>query len=1005
MVFFCKKIFKIYLIIGILCSALSWSQVFAQAYNFKKINIQDGLSQSQAFSLIFDNKQEAWIGTQGGGITIFDGEEFNYLNISDSLISNRVMAMSQIGNEIFVCQKGGVSIYDQSKKWIRNVRSADSQIIFQSIITKDDLILLGSDKGLYQIVNNKIVPYDANLTHDEIDIQSFFKDPNNDLWVCTSIGMFKLNDPYKKLNKNRGLSTDYATVATFFQDHYVIGLYGGGVNFYNKTVSIPKKLNELKGKIVLSLYNSNNKELWIGTMNNGVYVYNPEKNSLINYNTANGLSNNHVRLIQADYWGNIWIGTSGGGIAIFQNSPFIEYNRMSGLNGDYVFVALNDSKDNIWLATEGTGVMRLNNENNLLFDKEKGFHNEKVKAIYEDKYGGLWFGTEGSSLGYFSPVFGDTIFTPNNTGDRMGNWVRCFAEDEKKQLYIGTGDAGLFRLNRNANFPYLMNFVKVFRKELPQSITALKLIDNKLWFTSASGQFGYLKNNELVIFNKAGYYFRNLIETPTGVWLGTKDNGLLSIKIEGDKIIEEKWLGLEIASSKNIYQLMNTGNTVWIGTEKGLDKIEFDSLLNPFLVDHFGFEDGFKGVETNVNGGSVDKNNNLWIGTVNGLYQFTNNEFSNDEQQYALLFLEDFQIVYESIKSTEYAHFFSEGQIGSGMELPHDKNHLSFNFKAIHFTQVKNIRYRWQMSNVDPSWSPPSKNNAAVYSNLAPGNYVFKVWASANNRWDNPIVIKFKILKPYWQTWPFRLAYYSIIILLFAAIIFFILRRQKKKSKGIQEKLTLEKNLLELEQKALRLQMNPHFIFNALNSIHNLIILNDADNARYALSKFSKLMRQVLENSREKYISIDDELETVSNYIQLERLTTNQEIDFIVDIAEDVETFEPLIPPLILQPFVENAIIHGFKNIDYIGRIKISFAIELDQHLVCIIEDNGKGRGAAVQNLAQKEAFHKSLALEVTQERLSNINGENNQQHFKISDLKDAAGRPIGTKIILKIRL
>ena len=197
--------------------------------------------------------------------------------------------------------------------------------------------------------------------------------------------------------------------------------------------------------------------------------------------------------------------------------------------------------------------------------------------------------------------------------------------------------------------------------------------------------------------------------------------------------------------------------------------------------------------------------------------------------------------------------------------------------------------------------------------------------------------------------------------------------------------------------------MNPHFIFNVLNSIHNLIILNDSDKARYALSKFSKLMRQVLENSREKFISIDEEVETLQNYVQLERLTSNVSIELIFEFDEDLDTAEQILPPLIIQPFVENAIIHGLKGIDRAGEIKISFRWFNENVLECLIEDNGQGRFKANEMKAQLSAEHKSTALKVVQERLANLNQKSTFIPFEMIDLKDDSGSACGTKVILRI--
>jgi len=189
------------------------------------------------------------------------------------------------------------------------------------------------------------------------------------------------------------------------------------------------------------------------------------------------------------------------------------------------------------------------------------------------------------------------------------------------------------------------------------------------------------------------------------------------------------------------------------------------------------------------------------------------------------------------------------------------------------------------------------------------------------------------------------------------------------------------------------------------NYIHKLIIVNDSYKARYALSKFSKLMRQVVENSRDKLVAVEYEVELIQNYVDLEKLTC--QIEFVVEltVGDEVDTDEQIVPPLMLQPFIENAIIHGFKNISNKGLIKVGFNLIDDDYLLCAIEDNGSGRFAAANQKAQKAQYHKSTALQVTQERLAKLNNLGDEKDFEIIDLEDKDGNAAGTRVVIKIHL
>ena len=249
--------------------------------------------------------------------------------------------------------------------------------------------------------------------------------------------------------------------------------------------------------------------------------------------------------------------------------------------------------------------------------------------------------------------------------------------------------------------------------------------------------------------------------------------------------------------------------------------------------------------------------------------------------------------------------------------------------------------------------------------------------------------------------------YYSIISLFIIIVFLIVVVRLRRKNKRLREKLEMEKNLIELEQKALRLQMNPHFIFNVLTSIHNLIILNDSDKARYALAKFSKLMRRVLENSREKTISIESEIETLENYVQLERLTSGVDVDLEFEIDPDLVSSEEILPPLLIQPFVENAIWHGLMHKDGQRMLTITFTEE-PNYLTCVIEDNGVGREAArlANSHSGRDRKHSSKGILVSEERLKSTKNANGKPgSIELIDLYDDLNRPSGTRVVIKFSI
>ena len=216
----------------------------------------------------------------------------------------------------------------------------------------------------------------------------------------------------------------------------------------------------------------------------------------------------------------------------------------------------------------------------------------------------------------------------------------------------------------------------------------------------------------------------------------------------------------------------------------------------------------------------------------------------------------------------------------------------------------------------------------------------------------------------------------------------------------LKNNLTLQKELAEYEQKALHLQMNPHFVFNCLGSISSFIVHNGTDSAIKYLSKFSKLMRLTLEYSKESLIPIDKEIESLQNYLELEQLRFNNKFNFSIFKSKEIED-DMALPPLLLQPFVENAIIHGVIPKKELGLITIRFEIH-QESLMCTVEDNGIG---FQQSKALKEnsvVAHKSMALDITQKRLEMIESVTFQKtSVKMEEIKNSVGEIQGTKATL----
>lgn len=341
---------------------------------------------------------------------------------------------------------------------------------------------------------------------------------------------------------------------------------------------------------------------------------------------------------------------------------------------------------------------------------------------------------------------------------------------------------------------------------------------------------------------------------------------------------------------------------------------------------------------------------------------------------------------------------------GQPIRLPYNYNTLTFSFSAPEFIFPERIEYAYQLYPVEKNWQYANFFNRRInYSNLAPGQYVFKLKAEyQGGNWDAvPQEYILIIVPAWWQTKWFK----ALVALASIFIIPWLVRfRIKQVRRNEQQKLVQEKKLLELEAKALQAQMNPHCIFNSLNSIKALINKNENDHAAAYLTTFSKLIRTLFQNSDKREITLSEELETCKLYTRLEKMRFGNKIEFTFDVDKSVHLKDIKIPALILQPFIENAIWHGLIPKETGGKVIVTVK-EKGDSIECMIDDNGIGRELSKQYKAQYKATHESKGIGLTQSRLELDKLLNEREDtLKIIDKKDEKGLALGTTVIITFK-
>ncbi|PBQ32672.1 hypothetical protein CNR22_13115 [Sphingobacteriaceae bacterium] len=946
----------------------------------------------------------------------FDGEHFKTFTVNDGLPNNYILSIKEdtdanlwIGTMNGICRFNGIDF-----KNYKSLQDSEQLTIRDLSIDAKGRKWLATNLGVMLLEGGKITNLAKTLRERPTVVTSVLVDREQAVWYGNSEGLYKLiksEGGLKKINFGKESGYKPNSITCIRQDKkgdVWIGTYGDGVYVYQGTKFKRIDLNlELYKKTVLDCYFDEHDNVWLATLNDGVAQYNSVSKTFLWITEKEGLSNNHVRSITQDRSKNYWFGTSGGGVCNYFGKQFTVYDKSSGLGGNFIYSIFRDSKKRLWIGTSDKGLSVLDSSRFFNYNADNGFADVKVRAIAEDDSGKVYFGTDGQGIIYTED--GTTFKAIEQLNKK---YIRAIEKDKNGDLWIATAGMGLYKMAFKPVWK-LENF-NVKDGLLHPRLTCLHYDkQGRLWYATENNGIGYVENGEFKKpeFKGSDYFptsaIRCFTEDQSGyLWAGTGGEGILSFPLYQGDLKLKCYTHKQGLTSSNIYLLaIDQNNNLFAGSESGLDYISLDKERKPTQIKHYSKGEGFTGIETCQNSVFADKDGTIWFGTINGLTKYNPaNQVKNKNEP--VLNINDIKLFNVSISNTEFKKFAGDWNKIERLELPYDQNNLSFEFNGINFSNPEAVRYQWKLAGADKNWSPSSSQKTINYSNLAAGHYTFTVKAcNEDGVWTKvPIEFKFYISPPFWKRWWFISLFGGVL----AGSVFLVFKwrvnRIRVNAEEAQRKIQLEKDVLELEQKALRLQMNPHFIFNALNSIQSQIGTENEQAARYYLAKFSRLMRQILDNSRSTSISLEEEITTLENYLLIERFCNGDRFDYTIKVSETLEKDYIQVPPMILQPFIENAIKHGLKSVEgKKGSIEIAFR-ETDGLLECSVTDNGIGRKKAGElNRMSKETYHKSTALLVTQERLDLLREGRAMKTLEIIDLYDESGAGNGTKVIVRI--
>ena len=323
------------------------------------------------------------------------------------------------------------------------------------------------------------------------------------------------------------------------------------------------------------------------------------------------------------------------------------------------------------------------------------------------------------------------------------------------------------------------------------------------------------------------------------------------------------------------------------------------------------------------------------------------------------------------------------------------RNNISFEFSALGFHNPKEFAY--QLVGVDEDWIETKQRQTPLYANLTPGNFQLLIKArNENGDWSGVKAIDLILVPRWWETFWFKL----LIGILAITLLYYL---YKSRLETVRTKSALQQKVKELEMQTLRAQMNPHFLYNSLNSIQNFIIKNHTKEAVSYLDRFSRLVRLILQNSRSRKVPIKDEVEALRHYLELESLRFKKRFSYTIIVDPSINQNDVEMPPMLIQPFVENAILHGLLKKESGGELTIKIDKDGDR-LICVIRDNGIGRAAAGANRKGGLNGRKSMGTSITKNRLDMLNEERGEKAtMHIKDLVDAEGKACGTEVEIVI--
>lgn len=967
------RIFQILLMLSVL-SASAYSQ-FVPYRNFTSHN---GLPSSFLYRVYTDQKGFVWV-SGSAGLSRFDGNTFRTFTIRDSMPDHEVFDIyDDRKGKIWFTTLRGIPGYVKNNKVYSYaaIPAIQTEKVISVYPASNGDVWFGTFEGnLFQTRNDSVLHV---FSGHKTRVVGMAEDKQKRLWYLTyeSNCLYVVEGDHSKVIYVPELNGRY---------HYSrrpVLLKSGNMAFYGlgfcgifdiktgevKTVADSKIFGD---DLVICLHEDEMENLWVGT-NHGVYLL-VKRTDGSYFLKRHFLQHIKVSSITQDFESNFWISSLGQGLYMIPYNPAYAISAKSNTSSSNITALTRDKNGKIFMGADDGNILELVGYNlNVTYKETEKYFIARVTAHLNHSDHSAWFIKDDG-----------LIIVENGNYIRIKDYIfgKCAFEAPGGDVWIG-GAHALYHFNKKGKKINEYGVGRVNAVACDQQ--------GQIWFANEQG-LNVLNNGKTLVKYPAslfGNQWVSDIEVDTTrdlFWVSTFSNGLF--------VISDKRIVYHLNSQNGLTSdfindvVQDYQGDIWIATKKGINYIHFDEQNFPELF-RIGSESGLVTEEVNR---IMITEQKIYVGTSDGLS-----------------ILEKRNLRFRSASPRVYIGNVSiaekEQEPALNYRISYTQSRLKIDVIGLSYHTNEPLVYKYIMEGLDSSWS--YTNSPSIhYNSLLPGKYVFKVKAINQDgvQSEQAAEVNFEVSFAYWQTLWFRVFLLFIVLLVLFASMAVRVRYIKRRE---EEKTRLTRLLGELELTALKAQMNPHFIFNSLGSIQNLINRDKKMEANIYLSKFARLLRMTLDYSDKREIPLADEINMLEHYLSLESLRFTNKFEYIIDTATGLDLYEVKIPPMLLQPFIENSIKHGLLPKKGDARLVVQFKRQNDDTLYCMVEDNGIGRVQREKLKENSQMGHVSKGIKITRNRLELLNQiRNKPAEIRITDLYHDSGDAAGTRVEVVIPL